>query len=124
MDSGWLSLENINCLVGTNESGKTNLLVALWKLRPSNQEAIVPLRDYPRSHYDEYEEKGQNSAFIYAHLVMPPTWVQKAAQKSGFLPQFCQTAIIARNFSGTYSLFWAKPQVNACLPILQNYYEH
>lgn len=33
-DSGWIKVEDITALIGTNESGKTNLLVPLWKLNP------------------------------------------------------------------------------------------
>ena len=32
LDSGWIEVENITALIGTNESGKTNILLPLWKL--------------------------------------------------------------------------------------------
>ncbi len=123
-DSGWVNTDDVNCFVGTNESGKTNLLAALWKLRPSNQEPVSPLRDYPRALFDNFEKSGKNDVFILAHIVMSQTWALKASRKSGLLMSFCQTAIIGRNFSGEYKLFWAIPNSNSCLPALQGFYEH
>ncbi len=61
-DSGWIDAENVTCLVGTNESGKTNLLLALWKLNPANKEPITPLVDYPRKKYHNYiSTKGEET---------------------------------------------------------------
>jgi len=46
-------------MVGPNEAGKTALLQALQKLNPPEGiELFNPLRDYPRSKYDEDIEKG------------------------------------------------------------------
>src|ERR1035441_3014708 len=49
-DSTEFSLVDVTCLVGKNESGKTALLKALYKLKPDNptQEAFHPAKDYPR----------------------------------------------------------------------------
>ena len=35
-DSGWVNIDRVTALIGTNESGKTNLLLPLWKLNPAN----------------------------------------------------------------------------------------
>lgn len=34
-DSGWIDAHDVTTLIGTNESGKTNLLLPLWKLNPA-----------------------------------------------------------------------------------------
>ena len=34
-DSGWIECDNVTTLVGINEAGKSNLLLALWKLNLS-----------------------------------------------------------------------------------------
>lgn len=34
-DSNWIDCDNVTTLVGVNESGKSNLLLALWKLNPA-----------------------------------------------------------------------------------------
>jgi len=70
-DSGWLDIYDNTCLIGTNESGKTNLLVGLWKLFPANDEQIVPLIDYPRKKYIEFEDTGEDQVFVSGHFQLP-----------------------------------------------------
>ena len=36
-ESEWITTDNITCLVGENESGKTNVLTALLKLKPADK---------------------------------------------------------------------------------------
>ena len=59
IDSGYFDVENgKTILVGPNEAGKTAILQALYKLNPpEGTELFNPLRDYPRSKYDEDIEK-------------------------------------------------------------------
>jgi AAA15 family ATPase/GTPase len=47
-DSGWIDTDTVTSLIGTNESGKTNLIVPLWKLKPAKDGEINPITDYPR----------------------------------------------------------------------------
>jgi ABC-type branched-subunit amino acid transport system ATPase component len=53
-DSGWIDVEDITALIGTNESGKTNILLPLWKLNPADEGAINLQDDLPREKYHEY----------------------------------------------------------------------
>lgn len=67
LDSGWFSFDDLTCLVGKNESGKTAILEALEKLgsvRPERQD----LRDteYPRMNWSEYEESSTVDTAIRA----------------------------------------------------------
>lgn len=59
-DTGFFDIENDKTiLVGPNEAGKTAILQALNKLNPpEGTELFNPLRDYPRSNYDEDIKKG------------------------------------------------------------------
>ena len=54
-DSGEVDIrDGVTCLVGKNESGKTSLLEALYRLNPvttGHPETFVALRDYPRRRY-------------------------------------------------------------------------
>ena len=61
IDSGWFDVENgKTILVGPNEAGKTAILQALQKLNPPEGVALFdPLRDYPRSKYDEDIKNGK-----------------------------------------------------------------
>jgi len=54
-DSGWFDVEkDKTILVGPNEAGKTVLLQALQQLHPpKGSRGFDPLRDYPRSEYND-----------------------------------------------------------------------
>lgn len=60
LDSMWFRVDNLTCLVGKNESGKTTILEALEKI-----DSVDPNRenfqddDYPRMNRSEYEESGK-----------------------------------------------------------------
>jgi predicted ATP-dependent endonuclease of OLD family len=56
-DSGWVTIDNVTCLVGKNESGKTAFLQALQKLSP--MEGIIgdfDTLEYPRKSYAKYRQ--------------------------------------------------------------------
>lgn len=51
LDSGFIETKNITSLIGENESGKTNVLLPLWKLNPvtiSSDSKLKLIDDYPR----------------------------------------------------------------------------
>ena len=55
-DSGWVALDEVTCLVGKNESGKTAFLQALRRLNPvSGANDSFDLKDYPRKGYVRYK---------------------------------------------------------------------
>ena len=61
LDSGEVEVQrDVTCLVGKNESGKSALLQALYRLNPvttGHPEAFVGLRDYPRREYARDRER-------------------------------------------------------------------
>jgi len=74
-DSGLIDAEDVTCLVGKNESGKTALLQALYRLNPINPEDgnFNPTDDYPRADVDDYQyevEQGRRdqATVIRAHF--------------------------------------------------------
>lgn len=58
-DSGWVDMDQVTCLVGKNESGKTAFLQALEKLNPveSAHAKFNYVYDYPTSRYTAYKRK-------------------------------------------------------------------
>lgn len=58
-DSGEFRLDQVTCLVGKNESGKTSLLKALHGMNPwnSGEGAFDKERDYPRRYLLDYEQQ-------------------------------------------------------------------
>ncbi|MGB6035260.1 MAG: AAA family ATPase [Cryomorphaceae bacterium] len=52
----WIEVDQWTCFVGVNESGKTNLLLPLWKLNPADDATKIDLLlDYPRDEYSEID---------------------------------------------------------------------
>jgi AAA15 family ATPase/GTPase len=58
-DSTEFTLKPVTCLVGKNESGKTAILQALYKLNPDIPEHghFDALLEYPRRKWSEYKER-------------------------------------------------------------------
>lgn len=102
-ESDWISLGDNTCLVGTNEAGKTNLLVALWKLRPANNEPIVPLDDFPRHLYSQYKAGGHsNDVFILADFTIDSTLQEKLATELKCDKEQVKTVFVQRKYDGKY----------------------
>lgn len=57
-DSGVIPVDpKVTCLVGKNESGKTNLLQSLRRLNPVDEVSLDVVKDYPRRGYSAYERR-------------------------------------------------------------------
>lgn len=54
----WIDIDQWACFVGVNESGKTNLLLPLWKFNPADKATNIDLlHDYPRDEYSELDDE-------------------------------------------------------------------
>lgn len=61
-DSGAFEVKNLTCLVGKNESGKTAVLEALYKLNPIyGANSSFSDTDYPRRRWSEYKERAEEN---------------------------------------------------------------
>lgn len=58
-DSGWVEFDDVTCMVGKNESGKTAFLQALARLRPvaGQPAAFDPVMEYPSKDYGPYRRR-------------------------------------------------------------------
>jgi hypothetical protein len=65
-DSGWLEVDDVTALIGVNESGKTNILLPLWKLKPARDGEIQPTSDYPKTMFGDIRENPGDYCFIEA----------------------------------------------------------
>lgn len=66
IDSGWISSDDVTTLVGINESGKSNILLALWKLNPARGGEIDPLHDLPVTKLSSLRDKLETTSFVEA----------------------------------------------------------
>ena len=64
-DSGWVDTDDVTCLVGKNESGKTAFLHALKRLNPvDGVNGDFDLKDYPRKGYVRYKRTHKDNPAI------------------------------------------------------------
>ncbi len=112
IDSNEFEIGDITCLVGKNESGKTALLEALYKLNPINKvdgEFVVE-KEYPRSAMIAYQEGVKNGERNHADVVRATYELEEEdieAMKSEFrelvfveeIPKFT----ISKNYGNKYS---------------------
>lgn len=102
IDSGWIETDSLTCLVGTNEAGKTNLLVALWKLNPANDEPVTPLIDYPRKKYVGFKDTKGEEVFISAELELSAETAESVSEVIGFHKSLVKDVIVSRKYNGSY----------------------
>lgn len=101
-DSGWIDAENVTCLVGTNESGKTNLLLALWKLKPANGEPIDPLVDYPRKKYHTFSSTQGSEIFVTAQFDVDEDTAKGLEETTGWPHSIFREIAVGRKYNGAY----------------------
>lgn len=67
-DSNWIECDDVTTLVGVNESGKSNVLLALWKLNPARNGEIDVLHDIPVSKQSSLRNEIDKVKFIEAQF--------------------------------------------------------
>lgn len=103
-DSGWIETSDITTLIGTNESGKTNILVALWKLKPAKGGEINPIADYPRRHYHDFRALDDKPTFIEAIFELPVILSSKVSKSTNYPLEDVSLVSVSRDLSGEYSI--------------------
>lgn len=60
-DSGWIDADRVTAFIGGNETGKTSVLQALWKLKPGRDNIVLDAQEeFPRRRYTaDYARGGQ-----------------------------------------------------------------
>lgn len=57
-DTGWVDVDDVTCIIGKNESGKTVFMEAVERLNPSYGDGeYTPYDDYPRRRWPEYKRR-------------------------------------------------------------------
>ena len=103
-DSGWIDVNDVTALIGTNESGKTNLLLPLWKLNPAKEGEIHPTSDFPRRHFTAIRNATRKPVFITAIFEIHDALRNQLRQLTG-LPEECFTKVsVARRLDGNYEV--------------------
>ena len=86
-DSGEVDIrDGVTCLVGKNESGKTSLLEALYRLNPvttGHPETFLALRDYPRRRYARDRERVSDTRPVTATFELEEVDVRAVEEVHG-----------------------------------------
>lgn len=110
-DSGWIEVDELTALIGTNESGKTNLLLPLWKLRPAKEGQINVLADMPRHRYHEMRDRASEVTFIEARFELSPQLQEELAELTNSPVEGLRVAEVGRRFDGTYTVGFPEAKV-------------
>lgn len=103
-DSGWIETDEVTALIGTNEAGKTNIIIPLWKLNPAKDGEIVPTADYPRKLYNDFRQLEDKPTFIRAVFDIGDDVANSIAEKTGFSVPEVREVEVSRDFDGLYSV--------------------
>ena len=106
-DSGWVEVDDVTALVGENESGKTNILLPLWKLNPASSDGEINLLDdFPRDRYHEaYAMDAKDlPVFIQADFKLSSDIIDKVVALTGAPPDEVKIARVQRRYNTNYTV--------------------
>lgn len=113
-DSGWIECDDVTTLVGINESGKSNLLLALWKLHPVNNGEIDILHDMPVSKLSVMRDNKAKEKFIEAIFSIDTETIENVYEETGYKIADETEITLKRFYDGHYSVQYSIE------PILEN----
>ena len=122
LDSGEVEIQpDVTCLVGKNESGKSALLQALYRLNPvstGHPETFVDLRDYPRREFARDRESVAERCPIAATFELEDEDVRavEGLLGPGALPT--RRVTVARSYGDR--LVWELGSFGAAVPTLES----
>ena len=102
-DSGWLTLDRVTALIGVNESGKTNLLLPLWKLNPTSGGEIEPIADYPKALFATIRAAPEQFQFVTAEFLTGAR-AAELAELAGIPEAQARRVSVARLYNGGYRI--------------------
>lgn len=109
IDSGWISIDDVTALIGVNESGKSNLLLPLWKLKPAREGDIRPTSDYPKTMFAEIRENPGRFCFISVEFELGDL-AERFASSTGITLEEAQVVRVDRYYDGEYKVSFPRHQ--------------
>jgi len=101
--SEWIDVEDVTALIGTNESGKTNLLCALWKLNPASKDGDINLlTDAPRKLYSQLRASNKDTVFIRTEFLLNDEESQHVSNLRKRPPNEVKKVSVSRKYDGRY----------------------
>ena len=103
-DSGWIEVDDVTALIGTNESGKSNLLLPLWKLNPAKEGEIHPTSDFPRKRFNDLRGQDPKPVFIEALFIVEEPLRGQLARETGLPEQDLAQVTVKRRLDGAHEI--------------------
>lgn len=103
-DSSWIDCDDVTTLVGVNESGKSNLLLALWKLNPARAGNIDILHDMPVSELSNLRKHPEDVCFITADFLIDEASARYISQTVGCCCVPDSHVEVSRYYDGHYCI--------------------
>lgn len=100
MDSGWIDCDKVTSLVGINESGKSNIILALWKLNPAREGKINLLHDMPAKEYSSWRGIPEQKEFITAVFELDAPLKERIVEFSECETEAISSVQITRRYDG------------------------
>lgn len=103
-NSGWVSCQDVTALAGVNEAGKSNLLKALWKLKPAfKADNKILISDLPRDKANEMIDSGELPIFVTAKFKLDTSDLALLRKNFPTLKPF-DTCVVSRSLNGKYTV--------------------
>lgn len=106
-DSGWIECDDVTTLVGINESGKSNLLLALWKLNPVSNGKIDILHDLPVSKLSTMRNHTDTESFIEAVFNVDKETINNVFDETGYKIDNNTEITVKRYYNGKYEISYS-----------------
>lgn len=107
-DSGWIECSDTTTLVGVNESGKTNLLKALWKFNPVREGEIDILHDMPVTLLSELRDKKEEVKFISVKFILEENDNKELEALTNSEIDGLEYVIVTRYYDGKYKVSFSE----------------
>lgn len=118
-NSGWVECNDTTTLVGVNESGKTNMLKALWKFNPVREGEIDILHDMPVTKLSEYRTNPDKIKFVTVNFELTEDDKKEVSKRTGIANSnitFSEIEI-SRYYDGKYQVILPD---NLKIPVVKN----
>lgn len=109
-DTGWINASRVTALIGTNESGKSNILLALWKLKPVREGEIDLKADAPRRLYNQIRSSERKPVFIRADFELREHLVNRLVKLTGASPDEVRIARVSRSLGNHTTVSFPEAQ--------------
>ncbi|MBY5439083.1 AAA family ATPase [Rhizobium leguminosarum] len=114
-DSGWIDIDRVTAFIGVNESGKTNLLLPLWKFNPARDGELQPTSDYPKKIFGDIRSNPSSYRFITVEFETGALAAQ-ISQITGFDAERLGTVHVSRSYDTSYHVAFPDAKIEREVP--------